>query len=74
MGFARVWLPYLYLYGAGGLLFLVGLVMVLRSEAFNRRRRRDRRWLLVLVAGFLWYAVLHGALILAALASAGGGA
>lgn len=74
MGFERVWLPYLYLYGAGGLLFVVGLVMVLRSEAFDRRRRRDRRWLIVLIGGFLWYAALHGGWILAALASARGGA
>ena len=67
MDFERVWAPYLYLYGLGGLLFVAGLVMVLRSEAFQARRRTDRRWLGVLVFGFLWYAALHGAGILAAL-------
>ena len=69
MDFARVWLPYLYLYGVGGLLFVGGLVLVLRSEAFQRRRPSDRRWLAILVFGFLWYAALHGVGILAALSS-----
>lgn len=67
LGFDRTWLPYLYLYGVGGLFFLTGLVLVLRSESFDRRRPGDRRWLGLLVFGFLWYAGMHGAGILAAI-------
>lgn len=74
MDFARVWLPYLYLYGAGGLLFFGGLWMVLRSEAFDKRRASDRRWLRILIGGFILYMALHGAGILVALASRSPGA
>lgn len=57
--FARVWLPYLYLYGAGGLLFVFALWTVLRAGACDLRRRTHRRWLGVLLFGFLWYAGIH---------------
>ena len=59
MDFLRVWAPYVYLYGAGGILFVVGLVMVLRSEAFDRKRASHRRWLVILLVGFVFYASLH---------------
>jgi len=67
MGFERVWLPYLYLYGVGGGLFFAGLRLVIRSGALRPRRREDRRWLWILLFGFFWYALLHGLGILAAL-------
>ena len=65
-GFERAWLPYLYLYGAGGLLFAVAVGLVLRSGSLDLRLARHRRWLALLVAGLLWYALLHLAGILAA--------
>ena len=68
--FDRVWLPYLYLYGAGGLLFAGGLALALRSGACDLSRRSHRRWLGVLVFGYLWYAALHLFGILAATGSA----
>jgi len=64
--FDRVWLPYLYLYGVGGLFFLSGMVMVAKAGGFRTGNRTDRRWFGVLVFGFLWYAGMHGAGILAA--------
>lgn len=67
MGFFRVWLPYLYLYGVGGLFFIVGLVLVLKYRSLNLGRRRDRVWLVVLLVGFVWYAFIHATVILAAL-------
>ena len=66
LDFDRVWLPYLYLYGVGGVFFLGGLWMVLRSEGFSNERPSDRRWLVLMFVGFVWYAGLHGAGILAA--------
>lgn len=68
--FDRVWLPYLYLYGVGGLLFLGGLYLVLRSGALDLKRPRHRRWLGVLLFGFLWYMGLHLIGTLAATSSA----
>lgn len=67
MGFVRTWLPYLYLYGVGGLLFLVGMVLVLKHRSLNLELRRDRMWLGVLLFGFVWYAFMHLAVILGAL-------
>ena len=65
--FDRVWLPYLYLYGVGGILFLGGLYLVLRSGALDLKRQSHRRWLGVLVFGLFWYMGIHLAGTLAAL-------
>ncbi|MBC8329755.1 MAG: hypothetical protein ISR76_11135 [Planctomycetes bacterium] len=59
MDFNRVWLPYLYLYGVGGLFFFGSLALVVRSGACDRTRFADRRWFRVLFTGFLWIAGLH---------------
>ncbi|RMH03471.1 MAG: hypothetical protein D6702_05885 [Planctomycetota bacterium] len=67
MDFTRVWLPYLYLYGVGGLFFFASLALVARAGAFSPRRPADRRWFRVLWLGFLWVAGLHAAGNLAAL-------
>lgn len=67
LSFERVWLPYLYLYGVGGLCFLAGIVLVVRSGSLDLKRARHRRWLGILAFGFLWYAALHGIGTLAAI-------
>jgi hypothetical protein len=64
--FDRVWLPYIYLYGVGGLCFFAGLFLVLKSGALDLKRRQHRRWLGVLLFGLLWYMGLHLAGTLAA--------
>jgi hypothetical protein len=66
LDFDRVWLPYIYLYGVGGVFFVSGLVMILRSEAYNKKSPSDRRWMGLMFFGFVWYAGLHGLGILAA--------
>jgi hypothetical protein len=65
--FSHSWLPYIYEYVAGGLIFFTGLIVTLRSGSFNPSNPSHRRWLIVLVLGFIWYLVLHGGLTLAAL-------
>jgi uncharacterized membrane protein len=62
--FDRTWLPYLYLYGVGGILFLVGIFITLRNKAINLAFRQHRKWLFVLFGGFVWYALIHAVLIL----------
>ena len=64
--FERVWMPYIYLYGVGGLCFFSGLALAYKSGAFNPKRAEHRRWIGVLLFGFFWYAGLHAAGILAA--------
>jgi len=65
--FSHSWLPYIYQYGLGALVFAIGLWITLRSGSFTPSLPRHRKWLVVLLLGFVWYLVLHGALTLAAL-------
>lgn len=65
--FDRVWLPFIYLYGVGGIFFLTGLFLVLKSGALDLKRRTHRRWLGVLIFGFFWYFAIHGLGTLAAI-------
>ena len=67
--FDRAWLPYIYLYGVGGLFFLGGLWLTLRSRSLDRTRPGHRIWTWILIGGFAWFLVLHGGGILAALGS-----
>lgn len=54
-----IWLPYLYLYGVGLIIFLVGLALILGFRACVLTRKDDRFWFGVLVFGFVWYAGIH---------------
>ena len=67
LDFSRSWLPFIYLYGVGGIIFLLGMVLVLRSESLNLKRRHHRIWLFILFLGFAWYVVIHSTVSLAAL-------
>ncbi len=78
--FSHSWLPFIYQYGLGGIIFVIGLVLTLKAGSFTPRTNpRHRKWLGVLIYGYIWYFVMHGALTLAALgherwAALGGGA
>ncbi|MFQ6609047.1 MAG: hypothetical protein ACE5EE_11030 [Fidelibacterota bacterium] len=60
LDFARTWLPYIYLYGAGGFIFLLGLLLIVRSGAINLNKKKHKFWLAVLFFGFIWYLAIHG--------------
>lgn len=53
------WYPYLYQYGVGLLIFLIGLWLILHYKACDLRRASDRFWFGVLIFGFIWYAGIH---------------
>jgi len=65
--FTRTWLPYIYLYGAGGILFAAGIWVVLRSGSLDLRRPKHKLWFGVLFFGFAWYMTIHAVATLAAL-------
>ena len=67
LSFFRTWLPFIYLYGAGGVIFLGGMVYIVYSKALDLKRPKDKYWFKILIFGFLFYFSLHGVLILAAL-------
>ncbi len=69
MDFARTWLPYLYQYAVGGIIFFLGFWLIWKSGAANRQRRSDRFWLYALLFGFVWFMALHGGSSIAALNS-----
>ena len=65
--FSRTWLPFIYLYGVGGIIFLLGMFLILKSDSLNLKRRHHRIWLFILFLGFAWYVVIHSTVSLAAL-------
>lgn len=67
LGEANPWTPYLYLYGLGLVTFLIGLRIILKTRACQPGRGRDSAWLVVLLLGYAFFALLHAAWILAAL-------
>lgn len=77
LGSVSIWAPLVYQYSIGGLLFLVSLVVVVRSRACDLRRTSDRFWLVVLLAGMAAYFAAHLSVYLLAIYAvrdgAGGG-
>jgi hypothetical protein len=61
------WWPYLYQYGVGAVVFITGVLIIIKSGSCVLSRRQDRLWFGILIAGFVWYAGIHLAWYLAAL-------
>ena len=69
MEFANTWLPFIYLYGVDGIAFVLGMLLILRTKALEVSFERHKKWLWVLIYGFLFYAGLHATFILLAIGS-----
>ena len=54
------WQPWAYVYGVGGAVFLIGLIICIRTRQIDLGQRRGRLTLLLMVAGFVGYALLQG--------------
>lgn len=65
--FGRVWAPLIYLYGVGGLFFVVGMIISTRSKSLNTKTRNGKKWFKLLLFGYGWYLFIHTSLTLAAL-------
>ncbi len=65
--FADTWLPYIYLYGVGGIFFLVGMIIIKKSGAINLNIKQHRYWYRVLIFGYFYFALMHALLISLAL-------
>jgi len=63
----HTWLPFLYLYGVGGIFFLIGLIIIRKSKAVDMKKKRHRFWFGVLIFGFFYFVVLHAIITLIAL-------
>ena len=67
--FNQSWLPFIYLYGVGGIFFAIGVRLIVKTDALNLSIHRHRIWLKILFFGFGFYMLLHLILILLALGS-----
>ncbi len=67
MPFTHAWLPYIYLYGVGGLLFGSGLIITIKSGSLDLKRQGHKMWLAILIFGFIWFMVMHALWNMAAL-------
>ncbi|MDP3683444.1 MAG: hypothetical protein Q8S01_05875 [Ignavibacteria bacterium] len=65
--FFNSWLPFIYLYVGGGIFFLAGMVLIRKAKSIDMRLKKDRFWWKVMIAGYIYYAVIHAILIIAAL-------
>lgn len=67
LGTGSPWTPYFHLYGLGAVVFLIGLRVITASRSCRFGRGRDTFWFKILLGGFVFFAALHAAWILAAL-------
>ncbi|HSW56022.1 MAG TPA: hypothetical protein VLH59_13115 [Ignavibacteriaceae bacterium] len=65
--FFNSWLPFIYLYGVGGIFFLIGMIIIKKSGALDTTKKSHRRWFKILLFGFIYFTLIHGILIIAAL-------
>lgn len=65
--FSHTWLPFIYLYGVGGIFFVIGIIITKKSKAMDLSKKRHRFWFKILIFGFVYYMALHFILTIAAL-------
>jgi hypothetical protein len=65
--FSHSWLPFMYQYGLGGLLFIAGIIITIRSGSLNLNKTSHWRWFWTLMFGLAWYMCIHASLNLAGL-------
>jgi hypothetical protein len=61
------WLPYIYLYGVGGIFFFFGMILLTRIKALDLSIKKHRNWFKVLIGGYFYFAFMHAFLIISAL-------
>ena len=65
--FFNSWLPFIYLYGVGGIFFFTGMYLIKKSGAIDLTIKRHRFWYKVMFFGFFYFVLLHLILTLVAL-------
>lgn len=61
---ANPWTSYLYQYGFGVLVFVLGMYIIIKNKALKFGRWYDSVWFSVLIGGFVFYALFHAIWIL----------
>ncbi|HOI30367.1 MAG TPA: hypothetical protein PLZ15_11485 [Melioribacteraceae bacterium] len=65
--FSHSWLPFIYLYVCGGIIFFTGMYIIHKSNSLDLRLKKNRRWRKVLYFGFFYFMIIHAILIIAAI-------
>ena len=65
--FSHSWLPFIYLYGLGGILFIAGIIITMKAGSFDLKRPKHKKWMWILIFGFFWYFIMHALMTWAAL-------
>jgi hypothetical protein len=65
--FFNSWLPFIYLYGIGGIFFFSGIIIIKKTGAIDLSKKRHKYWMKVMLFGFFYFVTLHFFLTIAAL-------
>ena len=57
--FNLIWLPFIYLYFVGGVFFVLGLFLIIRTNALEVKKINHFKWMLILIIGFFYYCLIH---------------
>ncbi|MBC6415273.1 MAG: hypothetical protein GDA46_02660 [Bdellovibrionales bacterium] len=60
LGEKSPWISYLYIYGMGGVAFLLSLVWIFTRKKDSLRQKEEFLWLIALILGFLFIFFVHG--------------
>ncbi|OIP61439.1 MAG: hypothetical protein AUK34_04970 [Ignavibacteria bacterium CG2_30_36_16] len=63
----NTWIPFLYLYGVGGIFFYSGMFIVKKCGGLDLSKKRHRFWRNVLYFGFFYFVAIHAVWTLVAL-------
>ena len=64
MNFYQTWLPFFYLYGVGGIAFLLGTFLIYKTGALRASYETHKKWIWVLFYGYFFYAFIHAFLFI----------
>ena len=54
-----IWLPLLYQFLIGGIIFFIGIVIPWRQRDYSWKKREDRLTLVYMILGFFLYFILQ---------------
>jgi len=60
------WLPFIYQYGIFTIFFAVTTLIAIKKDVISLSHPTDRRIVIEIIAGFLFFIILHASMILLA--------
>ena len=67
MSFEQTWLPFIYLYGVGGIAFGMGMFLIFKTNALRVNYNKHKNW--ILFYGYFFYVSIHALFIFLAMGS-----